>query len=66
MTLQFDTSIYLFFSAICQIRLDFDTFELIEADGVCTDSFVVTAPTSTNSLPTLCGKLTGQHCKYFL
>ena len=51
-------------SNICQIRLDFDKFvTTIGTKGVCTDSFIVTGPGTANSLPTLCGTLTGQHCE---
>ena len=55
------------FSEICQIRLDFDTFSTgISTKGVCSDSFAVTGTTlSTNTLPVLCGTLTGQHCKFW-
>lgn len=52
------------FTDICQFRLDFDTFVLGVASNVCTDSFDVVSPTNSNGLSTLCGKLTGQHCKY--
>merc|ERR1712012_1522444 len=57
------TSVTPISSNICQIRLDFDTFSttIASADGTCTDSFTVTGPSNTNSLPVLCGKLTGQH-----
>ena len=54
-------------SDICQMRLDFDTFTTtIATDGVCTDSFIVTSPGTANSLPTLCGTLKNQHCKFSL
>merc|ERR1712165_205550 len=48
-------------SDICQMRLDFDNFDITEtAAGVCTDSMVVTGPTGRNPMD-LCGTLTGMH-----
>jgi len=49
-------------SDICQIRLDFDNFDITEATatGLCTDSFSMTGPSGQNPLD-LCGTLTGQH-----
>ena len=52
-------------SDICQLRLDFDTFDITETspgDGTCVDSFLVTSG-SSRTYPTLCGTLTGQHSK---
>ena len=52
---------------ICQLRLDFDKFEItIGTAGTCTDSFVAKGPTNSNGLENVCGKLTGQHSKYNL
>jgi len=46
---------------ICQLRLDFVDFDLVDAStGVCTDTLVVTSG-SGRTYPTLCGTLTGQH-----
>jgi len=48
-------------SDICQLRLDFDAFDLVEGTtGACTDSFTVTGPTGRNPA-VLCGTLTGMH-----
>merc|ERR1712038_699610 len=48
-------------SDICQIRLDFDNFDITETTaGVCTDSFAMTGPSGQNPL-NLCGTLTGAH-----
>ena len=60
-----------FYLEICQIRLDFVTTGLGQpaaATGICTagDNLVIT-PGAGNlagaNPPTLCGTLTGQHCK---
>ena len=52
-------------SDICQMRLDFDNFDITEtAAGVCTDSLTVTGPTGRNPMD-LCGTLTNQHRKSF-
>ena len=49
---------------ICQIRLDFDNFDITETTaGVCTDSFGISGPSGRNPLD-LCGTLTGAHCEY--
>jgi len=46
---------------ICQLRLDFDNFDITETTaGVCTDSFAAAGPTSNNP-NTVCGTLTTQH-----
>jgi len=46
---------------ICQFRLDFDDFDLVEtAAGVCTDSFIMGGQTGVNPM-NLCGTLTGMH-----
>ena len=52
-------------SEICQLRLDFDSFDITDGTtGSCTDSFDVTTG-SSRSYYTLCGTLTGQHSKLF-
>ena len=56
----------MFFSDICQLRLDFDFFDLTESTttgstyGACLDSFTMTGPTGRNPM-NLCGTLTGMH-----
>ena len=53
------------FSDICQLRLDFDNFDITETTaGVCTDSFGASTPAGQPTLD-LCGTLTGSHCKFF-
>ena len=53
------------FSDICQLRLDFDNFDITETTaGVCTDSFGTTTPAGQPPLD-LCGTLTGSHCEFF-
>jgi len=48
-------------SDICQLRLDFDNFDITEAStGVCTDSFTAAGPTGSNPMD-LCGTNTGMH-----
>merc|ERR1740129_2372488 len=48
-------------SDICQLRLDFDNFDLVETTtGVCTDSLTISGPTGRNPMD-LCGTLTGLH-----
>jgi len=53
-------------SDICQLRLDFDFFDLTESTttgstyGACLDSFTMTGPTGRNPM-NLCGTLTGMH-----
>merc|ERR1712223_1725410 len=48
-------------SDICQMRLDFDNFDITETTaGVCTDSFAMTGPSGQNPL-NLCGTLTNFH-----
>jgi len=48
-------------SDICQLRLDFDKFDITDAtDGTCTDSFDVTVG-SSRDYQNLCGTLTDQH-----
>jgi hypothetical protein len=48
-------------SDICQLRLDFDNFDLVETTtGVCTDSLTISGPTGRNPMD-LCGTLTGFH-----
>ena len=52
------------FSDICQLRLDFDNFDITETTaGVCTDSLGFTTPSSQNPQD-LCGTLTGLHRKF--
>ena len=54
---------YSFFLDICQLRLDFDNFDITETTaGVCTDSLGFTTPSSQNPQD-LCGTLTGLHRK---
>ena len=54
------------FSDICQLRLDFDFFDLTESTtagttaGACIDSFIMTGPTGRNPM-NLCGTLTDMH-----
>ena len=51
------------FSDICQLRLDFDNFDITETTaGVCTDSLGFTTQSSQNPQD-LCGTLTGMHRK---
>merc|ERR550532_2745795 len=48
---------------ICQLRLDFDNFDITETapiTGACTDTFDVTSGSSRDYFA-LCGTLTGQH-----
>ena len=53
-----------FFPDICQLRLDFDNFDIVETTaGVCTDSLTIAGPTGRNPMD-LCGTLTGLHGKY--
>lgn len=48
-------------SDICQLRLDFDNFDITETTaGVCTDSFGTSTPSGQPPLD-LCGTLTGSH-----
>ena len=60
------------FSDICQLRLDFETFELNQPPsgttattaGTCEDTFTVTRPTGGRQrFSALCGDLSGQHSK---
>ena len=52
-------------AAICQLRLDFDNFDITETTtGTCTDSLTMAGPTGRNPFD-LCGTLTGMHGKYF-
>ncbi|KAF2344881.1 CUB domain [Trinorchestia longiramus] len=49
---------------ICQLRLDFETFELEQpnVNGECkTDFMKITGSANDNSIPTLCGTNTGKH-----
>ena len=58
------SGMYSFFLDICQLRLDFDNFDITETTaGVCTDSLGFTTPSSQNPQD-LCGTLTGLHRKY--
>lgn len=60
-------------SDVCFLRLDFETFQImgpvdtLEADanggGACVDSFAVTV-NSGQTVPNLCGLLTGEHSKF--
>ena len=60
--LKMDNSSFIF-SEICQMRLDFDNFDITETTaGVCTDSFTIAGQSGQNPLD-LCGTLTGQHSK---
>jgi len=48
-------------SDICQLRLDFTNFDIVETTvGVCTDSLTIAGPTGRNPMD-LCGTLTGMH-----
>jgi len=49
-------------SDICQLRLDFDAFNLAitSADGTCIDTFAATT-SSGRTYPSLCGAAAGQH-----
>ena len=58
-------------SEVCQVRLDFETFNIAgpaatteATGGLCVDSFVVTG-TSGLSTPVICGLNTGEHSKSF-
>ena len=62
------------FSDICQLRLDFQTFELNQPPsgttattaGTCEDTFTVTRPTGGRQrFSALCGDLSGQHSKRY-
>jgi len=47
--------------AICQLRLDFNNFDLTDAStGICTDSLTIGGPTGRNPMD-LCGTATNQH-----
>ena len=53
---------------VCQLRLDFDNFDITETapiTGACTDTFDVTSGSSRDYFA-LCGTLTGQHSKFCL
>ena len=53
--------IFVNFPEICQLRLDFDNFDIVETTaGVCTDSLTIGGPTGRNPMD-LCGTLTGLH-----
>ena len=65
-------SILVCFLDICQLRLDFKTFELNQPPsgttattaGTCEDTFTVTRPTGGRQrFSALCGDLSGQHSK---
>ena len=61
----FSNCTYICIAAICQLRLDFDNFDITDAaTGICTDSFTAAGPTGRNPMD-LCGTLTGMHGKYF-
>ena len=52
---------FIIFPEICQLRLDFDNFDIVETTtGVCTDSLTIAGPTGRNPMD-LCGTLTGMH-----
>ena len=54
---------FCFFTEICQLRLDFTNFDIVETTvGVCTDSLTIAGPTGRNPMD-LCGTLTGMHGK---
>ena len=57
-----------FFSAICQIRLDFETFKIAQVTtttGTCdSDTVSFTSPAGRNP-PSLCGTLTDTHSMIF-
>ena len=50
------------FLAICQLRLDFDSFttSITNADGTCLDTLAI-ATGSSKTIPGICGQNTGQH-----
>ena len=62
---------------ICQVRLDFDTFDIQQPStttgsiGSCTtttsDKITITSPSGLDApqIPILCGILTGSHSKYY-
>ncbi|KAG8172022.1 hypothetical protein JTE90_023468 [Oedothorax gibbosus] len=52
--------------AICQIRLDFLTFDLARpVEGNCSqDMQLVTGQNENNLIPKICGLNDGQHCEY--
>ena len=59
-----------FFTDICWLRLDFETFtnqgpaatdEATGGNGICVDTFTVTSSTSSQDYPVICGDNTGQH-----
>ena len=65
-------TIFLNFIDTCQLRLDFETFDIMgptgsdeAAGGACVeDRFVVTQrPTSNANIPVICGLNSGQHSK---
>ena len=65
-------TIFLNFIDTCQLRLDFETFDIMgptgsdeAAGGACAeDRFVVTQrPTSNANIPVICGLNSGQHSK---
>ena len=61
---QLQSLIFVFFTEICQLRLDFTNFDIVETTlGVCTDSLTIAGPTGRNPMD-LCGTLTGMHGKY--
>ena len=59
---------HIFFSAICQIRLDFETFKIAQVTtttGTCdSDKVSFTSPAGRNP-PSLCGTLTDTHSMIF-
>ena len=53
-------------SDVCQLRMDFDNFDLTETSpivGTCVDTFDVTSGSSRDYFA-LCGTLSGQHSKF--
>ena len=60
--------IYNYFIEICQLRLDFEAFDISsDVGGMCSnDMFVVTQTPRDNSIiPVICGLNTGQHSKIY-
>jgi hypothetical protein len=55
-------------AAICQIRLDFDNFQIQQpttTTGACNGDTITISSPSGKSPPVLCGMLTGTHSKLF-
>ena len=59
---------FLFFSDVCTVRLDFESFitagpTATDDSTACVDSFKVTASPSGQTTPSICGLNTGDHSK---